>query len=258
MPKKPKPPQRHWIQPNEVTVRASPGKGVGLFSTVELKKNSRLEYLGVIIDEEEYKQLESKRIEEGAQSKRTSYIVSSGDKGKYVDGNPDRVQNSLGARANEPSQGQKANMILIHEDKRPFLVLVEDVPPNTELTVHYGNDYDRGYKVGKRALKPEWIKRSKKDPNNPPPATPLILNAQQAPQVPQAPPPAPKKSIKPKRKPAPPGSPRQAQPPPPPAIPAPRPSSGFKAPWKPAPMYDSDSDLNFAMTVRANLFKSRY
>ena len=70
-----------------------------------------------------------------------------------------RAQNNL-KYMNEPRQGQQANVrifklpLYCHQKGRPMAIAIAfvtnvHVSKGTELTTHYGDKYDRNYKVGK-------------------------------------------------------------------------------------------------------------
>ena len=52
------------------------------------------------------------------------------------------------AAVNEPREGQNANCEAISEDNRVMFVTGVKVKAHTELLLHYGGEYDRGYKYG--------------------------------------------------------------------------------------------------------------
>ncbi len=140
----------------DVEVLPCPTKGAnchGLFAKRPLPANARLIYEGVLIADP--------HIEEDV------YIVASGRSGEWLDGNPKHAEHLAEAtqwcasRVNEPSLGETANMIIMHERTpviQPVFVTTRPIQMGEELLVHYGSSYRRiGYKVGKRADRPKWL-----------------------------------------------------------------------------------------------------
>jgi hypothetical protein len=145
----PKPP-RVYVNHTDFVVKASKG-GKGLFARHDLPANARLPYKGKVLTTAEMKALDD-----------DAYIMASGRKGEYLDANPAYGHSSwVAGRVNEPSHGEKANMIITHERTptvRPVLVTVRPIAADEELLLHYGTGYRRvGYRVGSRAAKPRWL-----------------------------------------------------------------------------------------------------
>lgn len=90
----------------------------------------------------------------------------------YIDANPkyEFTHPCIARYINEPSPGQKANAIFYigngnrrrgryvrDELGRVYVIIVTEVKEGEEILVHYGEDYDRNYKVGDPADFPEWL-----------------------------------------------------------------------------------------------------
>ena len=144
-------PSRFYVDHTSFTVKNTKGCK-GLFAKVDLPANARLPYEGKTLTTEEMKALDEDDV----------YIMASGRKGEFLDANPAYGEPTwVAAYVNEPSKGEKANMIAVYERKpvmQPYLVTVRPIRADEELLFHYGPGYRRiGYSVGARAPKPSWI-----------------------------------------------------------------------------------------------------
>ncbi len=152
-------PEVHRIDKKEVEVKEIPGKGLGVVAVVDLPRNSRLYYMGKMIDQKTFDNFQ-RRSELHPEKKYADYIMSTTYPGMYIDGHP-RYKFSerwIAAKVNEPAPGESANMIIRYENRLPWLVSIKKIPAGQELLLHYGASYERPYKVGRRATKPGWLK----------------------------------------------------------------------------------------------------
>jgi hypothetical protein len=164
MPPKAKKPPRHMITDDEIAIADIPDKGASLVTTVDLPPNSRLWYYGQEIGKIRLARIYAKSEEEGTED-WAEYIVPSGRKDVWIDGHPRRkeAKQSFANLVNEPSKGETANTILAFQTneqgvKWPVLVTVKALPAGSQLLFHYGSDFNRSYKVGKKPVIPKWLK----------------------------------------------------------------------------------------------------
>lgn len=146
-----------------LTIKALPGNhGNGLFALVALAANTRIEMVGLRISATQRNRLLQLGQEEKHRHQLAAYIVAAGRRDEFIDGHP-RHEGSrtwYASRANEPDPHTTANMLLVMERApivRPVLVTVRAVAAHEQLTVHYGTDYRRSYRVGCRARRPVWL-----------------------------------------------------------------------------------------------------
>lgn len=132
-------------------------KGVKVLAREVLAPNTRFVYPGLRITQAE--------AETRSAVGQAQYIVQTGMKDNLIDGNPELgFHNTIANHINEPDEGKQANAVLMKEKiginaYRAVVVLTTTVQPDDEITVHYGNEYKRvGYKVGRRARIPKWLK----------------------------------------------------------------------------------------------------
>lgn len=155
-------PPRIDLDPQELgewlEIKKVPGKGDGLYARQDLKRNTRFPYEGKEIDQKQYDKLTEKAHKHPSKA-YLCYILGLGRKGRFIDAHPRYSGSDLwfASKANEPDQGETANMILLG-GLIPSLVLIRDVQAGEALTYCYGSRFMRvGYKKGRCPPKPKWI-----------------------------------------------------------------------------------------------------
>jgi len=152
----------------DVRAAAISGKGMGVVACRDLPPNSRLAYVGRIIDRPALQRLCERAKREPAR-RLTAYLMAEGRAGFYIDAHPrrrERTASWIAGLVNEPARGATANMIigrqrLAHDNGliRPVLITVRCVKAGDELTIKYGNGCTRAYTAGRAPAKPAWLRR---------------------------------------------------------------------------------------------------
>ena len=143
-------PHVYMIKRKDVKIIRSKMKGRGLVADIDLSPNSHIFYTGSLLTKHQFQQM----IENGDD---VSYIMKTGHKqAPFVNG-----LGNVGSLINEPSTGERANVIIRFTPNSPFpkLVTTKHIRRNEEILLHYGGAYKRNYRAGRRAIVPKWIRR---------------------------------------------------------------------------------------------------
>lgn len=127
-------------------VRESSSKGMGVFTRYKLNTGTMIPILGKVFDGEQ----------PGTQ-KTHAWQYYDIFPPQWIDGSPDlhpykRVGNygfSIAMMINEPAELEEQNCVFYAN----FVVLMKDIPKNTELLTYYGRDFPRTYFVDNDKLK---------------------------------------------------------------------------------------------------------
>jgi len=142
-------------------IRSTIQKGLGVFAKQKLKEGTLIPYLGIRITKAEFNDLH--KLFDYYVCKDLDYIIQI-DQGGFLNGHPQFDEHHLFVTSliNEPNVGQTANCYPILLKPKTLglgVLLARDVEEGEELTMYYGDDYYRDYKVGESCSVAKILKK---------------------------------------------------------------------------------------------------